>query len=109
METEQTNNIEKLSKDLGLEVVELRILLCKSFYDFLKEYLQFFGSKRSVENLCTIMVNDNVTRLYDGLNQCWISDKISVRYVDEEEWAKKHEHIEDCCTSSNDQGNEEEK
>jgi len=107
METQQTNDTKKLSKALGFEILELRIPLCKPFYDFLKEYLQFFGSKQSVENLCTMMINDNVTRLYQDLQQ-WISDKVAVRYVDEAGWSKKHEHL-DCCTSLGDQENEEEK
>ena len=110
METEKVATNPKIvvvDNILGNDIVELRILLCKPFYDFLKEYLQFFGSKHTVENLCTIMINDETTRLYQELQQ-WTSDKIAVRYIDEADWAKKHEHL-DCCTSLNHEENEEEK
>jgi hypothetical protein len=117
MEQQQTSEIEKattvLKKDtvlgvLGLEIVELRVLVCKPFYDFLKEYLQFFGTKHSVENVCTLMINDNVTRLYQELEE-FIGDPIAVRYADTAEWARKHEHLDLCADQGEEDKTEEEK
>lgn len=80
-----------VEKTLEPNVVEVRISLFKPFYDFLKEYVQFFGSKRSIEDLCRIMIYEDVENLYRTLGK-WLESEVS--HIETEAWPNKHAHLE---------------
>lgn len=80
-----------VEKTLEPNMVEVRVHLFKPFYEFLKQYIQFFGSKRSIEDLCTIMIYDDVSSLYRGLGQ-WLESEVS--HIEKEAWPNKHAHLE---------------
>jgi len=55
-------------KDLDLQMVPLKIELCKPFYDFIEQYRQYFGSQHTVELICMSMIYSQVKRLFNELD-----------------------------------------
>jgi len=55
-------------KDLDLQMVPLKIELCKPFHDFIEEYRRYFGSDYTVEQICMQMIYNQVKRLFNELD-----------------------------------------
>ena len=68
-----------------LEMVNVSVALYKPFYEFIKAYLAFFGSKQSVEDLCRSMIYKNTQALYSRLK--------GFPFVEGQEWFSKWSHI----------------
>jgi len=56
-------------KTLEHNMIEVRIQLYEPFYKFMKDYLAFFGSKQSIEELGRIMIYQSVQTLYQKLEE----------------------------------------
>lgn len=67
------------------EMIAVTVTLYKPFYDFLKAYLDFFGSKQSMEDICRSIIYTDIQALYEGLQ--------SQPFVDESDWFSKWPHI----------------
>ena len=55
-------------KDLDLQLIPVKIELCKPFYDFIVEYRQYFGGEYTVELICMQMIYSQVKRLFNELD-----------------------------------------
>jgi len=55
-------------KDLDLQMVPVKVELCKPFFDFIEQYRQYFGSQYTVELICMQMIYNQVKRLFNELD-----------------------------------------
>ena len=55
-------------KDLDLEMIPLKIELCKPFHDFIEQYRQYFGGTYTTEQICMSMIYCQVKRLFNELD-----------------------------------------
>ena len=60
--------LTKIKKDLDLQLIPLKIVLCKPFYEFIEEYRQYFGAKYTTEQICMSMIYSQVKRLFNELD-----------------------------------------
>jgi post-segregation antitoxin (ccd killing protein) len=67
---------EAMAKLSGGEMVTVQVDLFSPFVDFMKDYLAYFGSKKTLEDLCREMIYDDVKNLYNEL-EGWIEDTVS--------------------------------
>lgn len=74
-------------------MVQVTVTLYEPFYKFIKEYLAFFGDKKSIEEMCRTMICDDVKHLYHTLHQYLDSE---VSHIEETAWFAKWPHI--ACT-----------
>ena len=81
-------NIVEKAVEAGIVKVELS--LYKPFVNFLKDYLEFFGDNKTVEDLCRKMVYSEICRLYRELDE--FSQKES-SFVSKSALFNKHAHI----------------
>lgn len=58
------------------EMVTVQVQMFSPFVDFMKDYLAFFGSKKSLEDLCREMIYDDVKNLYNELHG-WLETAVS--------------------------------
>jgi len=58
---------ELAEKALTDNRIEVHVTLYEPFYNFMKEYLAFFGDKRTIEQLCRDMIYNDVNYLYQEL------------------------------------------
>lgn len=72
------------------KMTEVKVELSKPFVDFMKDYLAFFGSEQSLEDLCREMIYDDVKNLYNELHS-WI--KSAVSHIETVEFYKKYGFI----------------
>ena len=86
MNTQETES----KKDPDLQIISLKIELCKPFYDFLKEYLNFFGSHYTVEEFCRSIVHNEVKILFNDLDDLTRSNE---SLLDKSDFFKKHFYI----------------
>jgi hypothetical protein len=95
--TEQKQRTEAEKKDMarimGGELIELKIELFSPYVDFMKEYLAFFGAKKSLEDLCREIIYEQVGYLYNELHD--FADKS--HFLDSQAWYAKHPYV--ACTS----------
>jgi len=75
-------------KTLEDNMVEVHVTLYEPFYNFLKEYLAFFGSKQTIENLCRGIVYQEVKYLYEKF-EGFIKDE----HIEDGAWFNKWPHI----------------
>jgi len=67
---EKTTEAEKtVLKALDGEMVELKVQLYGPFVDFLKEYLSFFGAKKTVVDVCREMIYEQAEFLCSELRE----------------------------------------
>lgn len=64
---------ENAKKD---EMVTVQVDLFSPFVDFMKDYLAFFGSKKTLEDLCREMIYGDVGNLYNELHG-WLETAVS--------------------------------
>lgn len=50
-------------------MVPVNVTLFKPFHDFIKEYLKFFNSKETLEDVCRSMICDAVKHLHRELDK----------------------------------------
>lgn len=72
-EAERKKTIAKLT---GYEMVTVQVDVCSPFVDFMKDYLAFFGSRKTLEDLCRKMIYDDVENLFNELHS-WIGTAVS--------------------------------
>lgn len=60
---------EVAEKALTDNMNEVHVTLYEPFYNFMKEYLAFFGDKRTIEDLCRSMIYSDVNHLYQELRE----------------------------------------
>ena len=68
-----------------LDMVNISVALYKPFHDFIKEYLRFFGSKQSIEDLCRSMIYKDTEALYRQLE--------GFPFIEGQDWFSKWPHI----------------
>ena len=61
------NEKKLVEKSLEDSLVTVTVQLYQPFYNFMKEYLAFFGSKQSIEELSRTMIYQSVQTLYRKL------------------------------------------
>jgi len=74
--------------------VEVRVILFQPFYDFMKEYLAFFGSKQTIEQFCMSLIYDRLSRLYRELRN-FVSNRDNE--IDRQAWFERWPHIATVC------------
>lgn len=79
-------------KEETTEKVGVQVELYKPFYDFLREYMAFFGVKCSMENFCRQLIHDRINSLYDDLNK-FANDNVLL-----EDWPKKFPYLNIVCS-----------
>jgi hypothetical protein len=72
-EGERKEAIAKLS---GGEMVIVHVDMFSPFVDFMKDYLAYFGSQKTLEDLCREMIYDDVKNLYNELHG-WLEGTVS--------------------------------
>jgi len=77
-------------KDLDLQMVPLKIELCKPFFDFIEEYRQYFGSQYTTEQICMQMICNQVKRLFNELDD-FVRTKGS--FLDKSDYFKKFSYL----------------
>lgn len=77
-------------KDLDLQMIPVKVELCKPFYDFLQEYRQYFGSQYTVELICTQTIYSQVKRLFNELDG-FAREKDS--FLDKSDFFKKYSYL----------------
>jgi len=77
-------------KDLDLQMVPLKIELCKPFFDFIEQYRQYFGDTYTTEQICMSMICDQVKRLFNELDD-FARKKDS--FLDKSDFFKKYEYL----------------
>ena len=66
MSAKETGETEDFKEQL--QMVQLKIQLCKPFYEFIEQYRQYFGAKFTTEQICMSMIYSQVKRLFNELN-----------------------------------------
>jgi len=89
-------------KTLENSIVEVHVKLYEPFYNFLKEYLAFFGSKEKIEDVCRQMVYNAIMLLHSNLRDFAYAD---FRYIEKGAWFGKWPHL--GCVSFDSEDEEE--
>jgi hypothetical protein len=88
-ETAKEKKNKAFAKAMGGELVELKIEMFSPFVDFLKEYMSFFGAKKTLEDLCREMIYEQAEYLYNELD----AFANSSHYIDREDWTWRFSHM----------------
>ncbi|MDH5447906.1 MAG: hypothetical protein OEY24_05000 [Candidatus Bathyarchaeota archaeon] len=87
--TEKKEALAKaFAKELGGDMVPVHVTLFQPFHDFLKEHLEFFGSKQTIADVCREMIYKEAHKLHDMVTPNEDS------YVNSQNWFSKRSHIE---------------
>ena len=73
-----------------VKMIPLTVDVSESFYLFMKEYLTFFGSQQTVEDLCRQMIYSEIRRLHVDLSEFVKNDS---HHVGEIPWFKKFQYV----------------
>jgi hypothetical protein len=100
-EQEQRTETKKkeTAKATSGELITVNVKLSQPFVDFMKEYLRYFGSKETLEDLCREIIYDKIGQLYDDLhafagtrghlletkNWYWKNSRVSLVSIEAEE------------------------
>lgn len=91
-----------VTKALDKNMVKVEVELYEPFYNFIKEYLAFFGSKNTVEDFCRIAIYDAVKDLYNQLGCRVLKEREGTgEFLEEDAWFNKWMHIAICSTPDN--------
>ncbi len=85
---------------LGGEMVQLKITVFSPFLNFIREYLQFFGDKQTLETFCMQAVYDKCNILHSDLTQF---AKNKIHLLDPDAWYEKHSHLAITSTQPEDE------
>jgi hypothetical protein len=103
-----TEHVEKEHKKTfaalsgGNEMVTVQMDMFSPFVDFMKDYLAFFGSKKTPEDLCREMIYDDVKNLYGELHG-WLESALS--HVETTDFFSKYSFL--GCVSDSKEEQEE--
>ena len=88
----QLTQKEKTSgpKDLDLQIVPVKVELCKPFFDFIEDYRKYFGSQYTTELICMRMIYSQVSRLFNELDG-FARNKNS--FIDKNAYFKKYFYL----------------
>lgn len=81
---------EVAEKALTDNMIGVHVKLYEPFYNFMKEYLAFFGDKKPIEDLCRDMIYSDVNFLYRELKE-FASN--STHHIEDGAWFEKHPHL----------------
>ena len=95
-----------VAKALEKDMVVIKVELCKPFYNFIKEYLAFFGSKRTVEDFVRTAAYDDVCYIYKRMERA-ILNEYSGKFIEENAWFNKHKHLGCVCSPDPDRPEEQ--
>lgn len=90
MSEETVKEKQLAEKAMSDSMVEVHVKLYEPFYNFMKEYLAFFGSKQTVEDLCRKMIYDSVSCLHQELREFASAD---YKHIEEGAWFDKWPHL----------------
>ena len=88
MSTKETGETEDFKEQL--QMVTLKIELCKPFVEFIEEYRQYFGAKFTAEQICRQMIYNQVKRLFNELDS-FARQKNS--FLDKSDFFKKYGYL----------------
>jgi len=77
-------------KDPDLQLIPVKIELCKPFYDFIAEYRQYCGSQYTIEQICMVMIYSQVKRLFNELDS-FAREKGN--FLDKSDYFKKYSYL----------------
>ena len=83
-------------------MVTVPVDMFSPFVDFMKDYLAFFGSKKTLEDLCREMIYDDVKNLYNELDG-WLESAVS--HVETADFFSKYSFL--GCVSDSEEELEE--
>ena len=96
MPENQLNSKDTDSKIQETKMIPLTIEITAPFYNFLKEYLAFFGSNMTLEDLAQQMIYEESRRLHSTLTEYVAGNN----YVGRIPWFKKYREV--AVTTSTD-------
>ena len=88
-ETAKAKRDKAFAEVMGGELVEVKLVLFSPFVDFLKEYLRFFGAKKTLEDLGREMVYEQAEYLYNELD----AFANSSHFIDRKDWYWRFSHM----------------
>ncbi len=90
-DTKETAETKKaLAKIMGGEMITVNVQLFSPFTKFLEEYLRFFGSKKTLEDLCRDIIYEQTGYLYNELQDFAATDG---HFLASADWYWKHPHL----------------
>jgi len=81
---------EVVEKAMTANMVKVQVELYEPFYNFMKEYLAFFGDPKTVENLCRTMIYESVKFLQQEL-EAFASQRQNL--IEKGSWFNKWPHL----------------
>ena len=84
------NEKEVVEKAMTANMVDVTVSLYEPFYNFMKEYLAFFGDKKTVEELCRTMIYESVKFLQQEL-ESFASQRQNL--IEKGSWFNKWPHL----------------
>lgn len=72
-----------------VKIIQLNVEITESFANFLKDYLEFFGSKMTIEDLAQQMIYEESSRLHVALTEYVAGN----HYVGRIPWFKKFREV----------------
>jgi hypothetical protein len=92
MPKNQVNNKDADSKVQETKMIPLTVEITEPFYKFLKEYLAFFGSHMTIEDIAQQMIYQESQHLHNDLTE-YIKDVDNNHYVGTLPWFKKYREV----------------
>jgi hypothetical protein len=94
--TEQKTEAEKkaMAKVMGGEMITVKVELFQPYVEFMKGYLAFFGSKKSLEDLCREIIYEQTEYLCNELYE--FADKS--HFLETKDWYWKHPYLNGATT-----------
>ncbi|MCK4433973.1 hypothetical protein KAU92_00680 [Candidatus Bathyarchaeota archaeon] len=90
--TEEKQMVEDALKH---EMIEVHTSLTRTFYEFLKELLAFYGSKETVEDLSRWIIYAYVREQYESIHDHMCKDAVTKAY--RLKWFEKWDRIAVTC------------
>jgi hypothetical protein len=79
-----------MEKPKETKMIPVSTEIAEPFHNFLKDYLAFFGSNMTIDDLCRQMIYEESRRLHSALTEFVKDDS---HYVGERPWFKKHQDV----------------
>ena len=80
------NEQETVNKAIAPKMVKVQIELYEPFYNFIKEYLAYFGSDKTIEVFSMQAVYDKIKMIYTNLEEFACEEH---RQIEPKEWFNK--------------------
>lgn len=81
--------ITPMEKPKETRMIPVSTEIAEPFHNFLKDYLAFFGSNMTVDDLCRQMIYEESRRLHSALTEFVKGN----HYVGKQPWLKKHQDV----------------